>query len=390
MQVQPVADGHPEHGRPSSVEVAVSLSHGTTVAAMTTYGRDDTARALARSKAPVVLLTGDSGVGKSVVLQAAQEVAAAEGQIAPPPRTVRHSGGILQVALLQALGDAVALSVERNGRASEVAHLLVEAAKRLARDRGQELAKVVGKELLSVVRGRLGPDAGKAFEEYAKHLKSAADESLAARLTAAVDPGVAALIVDFAGDVCDVVRDGYVMLALDGGERLRDEDLRLLADLQETLPSRLRVRVAFSTNTTANAVTVRSRTASGARASSPSMSTGSGGFMSSAVGFFQKSFSGKTNEEGRANARQTRCSRWGTRRTVSGWPRLPNLSARRRRCSSATRNSRLQLCYLLTNWLSPPLSRNSSTRKVRARLTATYCCATQREPLAQAETWSSP
>ena len=198
---------------------------------MTTYGREDTARALAHSKAPVVLLTGDSGVGKSVVLQTAQEYATFEGQIAPPPRTVRHSGGVLQVALLEALGDAVATIVERQGSASRVASLLVEAAKRLARDRGQELAKVIGKELLSIVSGRLGPDAGKAFEGYARSSQSAADENLAARLTAAVDPGVAALIVDFANEVCGLFDDGCVALALDAGERFRDEDLRLLTDL---------------------------------------------------------------------------------------------------------------------------------------------------------------
>jgi len=231
---------------------------------MTAYGRDDTARALARSRAPVVLLTGDSGVGKSVVLQAAQEFAAADGEITPTPRTVRHSGGILQVALLEALGDAVTRIVQKQGRASEVANLLVEAAKRLARDRGQELAKVIGKELLSIVKGRLGPDAGKAFEDYARQLKSAADENLGARLTAAVDPGVAVLIVDFAREVCDIAGEHEVMLALDGGERLRDEDLRLLADLQETLPARLRVRIAFSTNTTANRAASDALCASGA------------------------------------------------------------------------------------------------------------------------------
>jgi hypothetical protein len=178
--------------------------------------------------------------------------------LAPPPLTVSYSGGALQQALLITLADAVAVYVSAKGRAREIAGYLVEVADRLAREGAQELAKVIGKELLALVRGRVGDDVGKAFGGYVEELKSTVDERLAVRLTAAVDPGVAGMILDFATEVCAFVGDHRVVLALDAGERLREEDVRLLADLAEQLPDQLQLRIAFSTYTAAIASALNS------------------------------------------------------------------------------------------------------------------------------------
>jgi hypothetical protein len=214
---------------------------------MAIYGREDSISALTRSRAPVTLVTGDSGVGKSAVLAAAQQ--ASEDALAPPPLTIPYSGGALQQALLKALGEAVSDYVTAQGRVREVAGHIVAVADRLALEGAQELAKVIGKELLAVVRGRIGDDVGRAFVEYLGELKSTVDERLAARLTAAVDPGVAGLVLDFAAEVGDFVGDQQVVLALDAGERLTEGDVRLLADLADRLPDRLQLRLGFSTHT---------------------------------------------------------------------------------------------------------------------------------------------
>jgi hypothetical protein len=216
---------------------------------MTIYGREELVGALARSRAPVTLLTGDSGVGKSTVLAAAQQTT--QDSLAPTPRRVPHSGGALQQALLHALSDAMSAYVERRGRARELADHVVEVADRLASEGAQEPTKVVVKELLALVRGRIGDDVGKAFTDYLQQLSSTVDERLAARLTATIDPGVAGLVLDLAAEVCRFVGDQQIRLALDAGERLREEDIRLLADLSERLPERLRLHVAFSTHTDA-------------------------------------------------------------------------------------------------------------------------------------------
>jgi hypothetical protein len=213
---------------------------------MAIYGRKDSVSALVRSGAPVTLVTGDSGVGKSTVIAAAQQP---EDALAPPPLTIPYSGGALQQALLRSLGEAVSAFVTEQGRAREIAGHIVAVADRLALEGAQELARVIGKELLALVRGRIGDDVGKAFVEYLGELKSTVDERLAVRLTAAVDPGVAGLVLDFAAEVCAFVGDQQVILALDAGERLGEEDIRLLADLADRLPNRLRLRLGFSTHT---------------------------------------------------------------------------------------------------------------------------------------------
>lgn len=118
---------------------------------MAVYGREAVVEALARSRAPVTVLSGDSGVGKSTVLAAAQE--AAGEAVAPLPRTIPRSGGALQFALLQALGDAVAAYVTAQGRAREVAGYIVEIGDRLALEGSREITKVIGRELLAFVRG---------------------------------------------------------------------------------------------------------------------------------------------------------------------------------------------------------------------------------------------
>ena len=66
---------------------------------------------------------------------------------------------------------------------------LVDAARRMARESGHALASVVGRELLALVRGRLGPEFGSAIGEYIQQLRESVDENLTARLSAALDPG---------------------------------------------------------------------------------------------------------------------------------------------------------------------------------------------------------
>ncbi|HEV7401035.1 MAG TPA: AAA family ATPase [Solirubrobacterales bacterium] len=210
------------------------------------FGRDALVTRLARSQAPVTLLTGDSGMGKSSVLSATQR-ASGTSAIAPAPRTLARGGAVLQNALLESLADAVAILIQDKSTAARIASVLADGAKRLAEDRGQELAKVVGRELLNLVRGRLGEEVGSALGDYISQLKTSVDEQMSSRITAAIDPGVVGLIIALAEEVCGVAGDEPVFLALDSAERLGGEDAAILADLAESLPSALRLRVALST-----------------------------------------------------------------------------------------------------------------------------------------------
>jgi hypothetical protein len=211
------------------------------------YGRKRLIDQLSRSRAAVTLLVGDSGIGKSAVLAAAQQQSRQQG-IAPPPRTMTRGGAVLQNALLQILADAVAEIISADGNAKHAASLLSVAAEKLAEDRGQELAKALGKEILNLVRGRLGDAVGDSLGAYIANLKTAFDEQLSSRISAAIDPGVVGLLIGLAAEVSNLAGDRDILLALDSGERLRDDDVRVLADLADTLPDGIRLRVAISTH----------------------------------------------------------------------------------------------------------------------------------------------
>lgn len=211
---------------------------------MMLYGRREDIGRLAASRAPLTILTGDTGVGKSELLAAAQRET--EWAIAPTPRTLPASV-VLQRILLEGLGAVLAEQVERTGRVQQLGQYLFEAVHRIVDERGQELVRVIGKEVLAFVRGRLGEEFGQATATYAKAFKDSVDDRLAVRLDSALDRPAAELVVALAGQVLDALGGESAVIALDAGERLADADLRLLADLSKSLPDSLRLRIAIAT-----------------------------------------------------------------------------------------------------------------------------------------------
>lgn len=142
------------------------------------------------------------------------------------------------------------MEVQARGRAAEAGRHIVDAAERLARQRGQDLVRLIGQELLSVVRGRLGPEFGDATAEFVKSLKESVDQRLAVRLESALDRTAVELVIAMAAEVAEFLDDRGSVIAYDAGERLPDSDLRVLADVADALPSQLRLRIAFATYST--------------------------------------------------------------------------------------------------------------------------------------------
>jgi hypothetical protein len=210
------------------------------------YDRTALVRSIVECTAPVQLITGPSGIGKTDLLDAASRAEA--DRIAPRPVSLRRSAGSLQRGLIQSLGEAVSLIAERQNVGERVGRYLSEAAHRLA-DKGlRDIAKVVGKELLAVVRGRLGESVGDAIGEYLTELKGSYDERLEARLTAAADPDVVDMLVGFAEEAASLLEGADIVLSLDNGDALDDQDMRILSDLVNELPQGVRMRIAFATD----------------------------------------------------------------------------------------------------------------------------------------------
>jgi hypothetical protein len=210
------------------------------------YGRDAELTAIVESRVPVLLVTGDSGIGKSELLHAAQE--ATSSVAAPEPRTVRGTSGSLQRSLLEALAEATAELARERGMAQEVSERLVEAGKKIVADKGKEAAKVVVRSLLLKVKEKVGEDVVELVGDYVRELGEVEHETLLARINAATDEDVANVILDLAGEVVALAGpESPIVLALDGAEVLTEDDSRLLADLATRLPDGLFLRVGFGT-----------------------------------------------------------------------------------------------------------------------------------------------
>jgi hypothetical protein len=208
------------------------------------FGREAVLDRVRSSDAAVLVLTGDSGVGKTDVLAAASE--SDQHVVAPTSVKVLRRGGSLQRAVLDALAAATAELVEDQGAARRIGERLRDAAIRLARDRGSELARVLGAELLNVVKGRVGEHVGDALADYVTSLREAEDETLVRRIRAAVDPDVIDVLTDFATEVADLAEGRAIVLSLDEGENLDEHDRRLLGDLADRLPPGVRARLSVA------------------------------------------------------------------------------------------------------------------------------------------------
>lgn len=202
-------------------------------------------RELTGSSAPLTLLVGDSGTGKSSILAELQERSV--DAVAPAPVQVKRAPGSLQVALLEGLGAAVALRAVDVGATHRIGQVLTDAANRVVDLRVKDLRSAVGRHLLSVVRARVGDEIADLLEDFATSLGGATSDALSARITAASDNDVVKQIASFSFEVAELADGNDVYLALDDTDRLDDADLSRLADLLDELSPKVKIRASFST-----------------------------------------------------------------------------------------------------------------------------------------------
>jgi AAA ATPase domain len=229
------------------------------------YGRAGLVAELMRAGEPLVLVTGDSGVGKSALVTAALEEGQAHGQVTSlTPRRLVHRPGALQQALIDQLAVVTASLLAGTSLAERAGRVIVGAAREIARDRGRDLALVIGKELLSIVKNRLGID-GQALGDYVSRLVTEQEQNLLARLRAAADPDALSALVSFAAEIVDLADGAPVVLGIDDADRLSDPDLRQLADLIAALPAGVLVRAGHLTAPTTDLGRIRLLRDAGAR-----------------------------------------------------------------------------------------------------------------------------
>ena len=134
--------------------------------------------------------------------------------------------------------------------------VLADAAERVVQAKGQELVRVIGREVLALVRAKVGEKVGDALGEYVRALKESVDERLAVRLNGALDTTAVELVAALAGEVLHRIDEDAAVIALDAGERMASADSRVLSDLTHALPHGIQLRVAFATYSAEHRATV--------------------------------------------------------------------------------------------------------------------------------------
>jgi hypothetical protein len=211
-----------------------------------TFGRAQLADQVGRDESKVLLVTGDSGVGKSTVLSLSS--VARSGWISSQPVVLYHSTGALRESALTALASVLARFVEEGIDGPTLGERLVETIRRLGSEPATAVGRVALAEIVAVLRGKVGDDVGRAVTEYVGELVPDTAASLLARVAESQQPLAAQVISAFAETACQLAPGVRLGLPFDQGERLSNEDLRLLSDLALALPERVHVRVSYATD----------------------------------------------------------------------------------------------------------------------------------------------
>lgn len=207
------------------------------------YGRDQQVLDLLATRVPVTVVSGDSGVGKTRVLE---EVVALFDGVAPAPVAVGHAPAALQASLLDALGAAVALIAEDEGAAQRVGRLLVEGGRRLASAKASEVGLAVARIVLGAVRDRVGQNVTDVIAEYFEQVRDAAADDVAVRIRQAGDPDVIRAIAVLAADVADAAGGKRILLPLDNVDHIQADDRGRLIDLGPLLSDKVSVLCTFT------------------------------------------------------------------------------------------------------------------------------------------------
>lgn len=221
---------------------------------VTLIGRDGVVAELARKRARLTLVTGDSGIGKSAVLGRAAELTAHGDAPLPPQLALGHDGS-LQTCVLYGLCEVLSASAREDSARVRASEVLGRVATRVAKASGREMGKIVLEAASGYLTSKFGEPVGSAVQGVIQEVASGKDATLRRRLQSATDRDALDALCAFADEVAGSVGD--VVLYLDRAERLTDSDFSALLDLSEQLPEPVRLVAAISDSDAPQAARVR-------------------------------------------------------------------------------------------------------------------------------------
>ncbi|UWX96903.1 ATP-binding protein [Arthrobacter zhaoxinii] len=214
------------------------------------YGRGEGLQRLQSNGNGFIAVTGDSGIGKSALLG---ELVRTDrhGWITAPVANLRSAPGQLHNSLISQLTAVLDLYLADRTAVTTALQFISEAAKRLGSVGGKEISRVVGVEILNLLKSRLGPEFGESIGNMVGNILQAGDESLQQRLASSSELGTVEIVLKFAEEIIDLTGSG-IRLVLDRAERLSPGDKAILLDMAEMLPGRVQVLIGLSTATVEN------------------------------------------------------------------------------------------------------------------------------------------
>jgi hypothetical protein len=209
-------------------------------------GRQELLSEIVQLDVALVLLVGDSGIGKSELLHAAQ--VAADPRVRSSPQELRSAEGAVQVALLDALSEALASIIAAGARRDEPVSGL-ELGRRFAAIASSDLRRVLLSAIAGQARNRLGDEFADLCSEIATNAQLTPELSIVRRLTALRESRVVNELAEIAGDLLELSGARSLEISLDRVELLTEGDARQLADLARQLPPDVRLRGALMDGT---------------------------------------------------------------------------------------------------------------------------------------------
>lgn len=218
------------------------------------FGREQLLERLEATGPGLVIVYGDSGVGKSALMR----------RIADPssPIMVHSYAGSLVNSLMEQLAIRIAdTPIRSNGRG--IGNALRTAVASAAGSSTKEVVVFLGKQLAALVRARWGEGAAEMLEGFIDSTASDVGDALQSKLAAAMQPEAPAAFVELAGKVVEVLGD--IHLILDSGPFLSSADIEVLESLPLLLPGRITITMAMTVSNADEAQTVQRLQMAGAR-----------------------------------------------------------------------------------------------------------------------------
>lgn len=214
---------------------------------MELYGREAECEFVAHAGGGLVLISGDSGIGKSEFLRRLWQPAT-DLQVSARPIVVRGVRGSLQNAIASALGDCLHQYTEVVDQPAQVVWDSVKKVlTRLASIGGRQVGEMVLGRAFEFVEAKLGKDAAKAIRAVLAEVLKPLEEGLEDQLATLRAPDLASDLAAI-GDLVAGHLGIRIVILLDAGERLAPDDRALLAELATDLDERIKVIVAVNSS----------------------------------------------------------------------------------------------------------------------------------------------